>query len=96
MKKVRVEVTQVRGAGCDHGLQQGDVFYLEDDGCDICMWAATAIFPMVQVLKYGGSFPFGDDPYSAVACCQGPVNTVVFKMAVEGEATPAQRTEKEK
>jgi uncharacterized repeat protein (TIGR04076 family) len=70
--------------------------YLEDNKCDICMWATAAIFPVVQVLKYGGCFPFGDDPRSAVACCPDPVNTVVFKMAVEGESTPAQRTEKEK
>lgn len=96
MKKVRIEVTEVRGKGCDYGLKQGDVFYLEDDRCDICMWAATAIFPMVQVLKYGGSFPFGDDPYSAVACCPDPVNTVVFKMAVEGETELPQHAKKEK
>ena len=88
MKKVRIEVAETRGKGCDYGLEEGDVFYIDDNNCDICMWAATSIFPMVQVLKYGGEFPWGDDPHTVTACCPDPVNTVVFRISVEGEQEP--------
>jgi len=85
IKKVKIEVIEVRGKGCDYGLEVGDVFIIDENYCNICMWAATAIFPLVQILKYGGSFPESEDPYSCVACCPDAYDTVVFRMSVDGE-----------
>jgi len=87
-KKVKIEVIEVRGKGCDYGLEVGDVIYIDDNHCNICMWAATSIFPLVQILKYGGEFPWNDDPHVCIACCPDPVDTVVFRMSVEGEQEP--------
>jgi len=87
-KKVKIEVIEVRGKGCDYGLEVGDICRVDDNYCNICMYAATAIFPLVQALKYGGEFSFEEDPHSVVACCPDPVNTVVFRMSVEGDQEP--------
>ena len=85
LNKVKIEVIEVRGRGCDYGMEVGDVFYIDENHCNICMWAATSIFPLVQVLKYGGHFRGTDEPYTCIACCPDAVNTVVFKMSLDGE-----------
>ena len=86
MKKMIVEVIETRGKGCGQGLKVGDVFQMEETHCEFCSWAHTAIFPFVQVLKYGGTFPWEKNPNEAIACCPDANDTVVFKItAVEEE-----------
>ena len=88
-KKVKIEVIEVRGKGCDYGLEVGDICRVDDNFCNICMYAATSIFPLVQALKFGGEFVNEEDPYSVTACCPDPVNTVVFRISViEGDQEP--------
>ncbi|MDD5658733.1 MAG: TIGR04076 family protein [Actinomycetota bacterium] len=83
VKNTTVEVIEVRGSGCAQGLKVGDIFNMEETHCDFCSWAHTAIFPFVQTLKYGGSFPWENEDGTAIACCPDAYNTVVFKITAK-------------
>jgi uncharacterized repeat protein (TIGR04076 family) len=38
------------------------------------------LFPFAQVLLYGGSFPWEQDPNKATIACPDPENAVVFEL----------------
>jgi uncharacterized repeat protein (TIGR04076 family) len=46
----------------------------------LCSWAFHAIFPFAEVLQFGGSFPWEQDPDKAVVACPDADNPVVFEL----------------
>ncbi len=82
--KIMIEVIEIRGHGCDQGFKLGDVFELKEHTHSFCSLAYNSIYPVAQVLRYGGRFPWEQDKCVEIMGCPDPYNTVVFKItAVE-------------
>ncbi|MEW6034402.1 MAG: TIGR04076 family protein [Chloroflexota bacterium] len=66
---------------CANGHGVGDEFVLGDKTPEgLCSWAFAAIFPFVNVLQFGGAFPWGEDPDRTTVACPDPDNPVVFEV----------------
>ncbi len=85
-KKIMLEVIEARGNGCDQGLKLGDKFELEENHHNFCSAAYSMIYPIAQVMRYGGRFPWEEEKDVQILGCPDPYNTIVFKLtAVEVE-----------
>jgi uncharacterized repeat protein (TIGR04076 family) len=47
---------------------------------NLCSWAFYSLFPCAEVLQFGGSFPWEEDPNKATVVCPDPANPVVFEL----------------
>lgn len=80
---VKIEIVEIQGTGkCSIGHVVGDVWNVTSDvvPAGMCGWAYAAMLPSLQVLRYGGSFPW-EAAGEAVVCCPDPANPVVFKLS---------------
>jgi uncharacterized repeat protein (TIGR04076 family) len=77
-----IEVTVVSQKGtCGAGHKVGDrwvVGHTTPGG--ICLSAYPALQPTIDVLKYGGAFPWDKDPDVSQAVCPDSANPVVFQL----------------
>lgn len=86
MEEYRIlgKIVEIRGTGkCSYGHQVGEVFELKEVGSSICQWAMASIFPFFTVLKFGGRFPWSQDPDCLRVACPDPDNVVVFELRRE-------------
>ena len=67
---------------CAAGHKEGDewVMGLHTSEKPICLPALNAIFSHQKVLRYGGSFQYQKDPYSATVPCPDAANPVIFRL----------------
>ena len=66
---------------CAAGHRAGDEFVIgQKTPPNLCSWAFYALFPFAQVLQFGGSFPWEQDPNKATVACPDPANPVVFEL----------------
>jgi len=73
-----------REGECSAGHEVGDEFVIDQKTvAGMCSWAFQTIFPFAQVLQFGGSFPWEDDPDRATVACPDPANPVVFELRRE-------------
>ncbi|MEE8597935.1 MAG: TIGR04076 family protein [Dehalococcoidales bacterium] len=80
MYDVIVRVISQKGT-CAAGNKVGDEFVIGQKTLPaFCSWAFHALFPFAQVLQFGGSFPWEDDPNRATVACPDPGNPVVFEL----------------
>jgi len=82
--KVGIKVISQEGI-CLGKLKVGDEWVMKGRGDDwkvpsICMFAMSAILPHVQLLMYGGSFPWEPDSDVVIAACPDTRNPVVFEL----------------
>lgn len=81
--EVEIKVKEILGKGvCALGIEPGDKWIARDDKVpnNICSWAFSIIFPMLQVLRYGGEFPWEENKDKTTLCCIDPANPVVFEL----------------
>ena len=74
---MRVRITLVEQKGehpCHRGHQVGDSFDFDEDRGRLCPLAMHVLFPMVDILRYGGSL--GSDRF----CCPDVDTINVFKV----------------
>jgi uncharacterized repeat protein (TIGR04076 family) len=58
---------------CHSGHKVGDEWLWDEKAPGGMCWAAySSIFPFALVLKYGGQFPWQDDPDTVTASCPDP------------------------
>ena len=82
------KIVEIRGKGiCSYGHKTGETFELTERGSSICQWALNSIFPFFTVLKFGGKFPWCDDPNRLQVACPDPDNVVVFELWREKNKT---------
>lgn len=78
---MRIKITLVEQKGespCHRGHRIGDSFDFDEERGKICPLAMHALFPMVDILRYGGTLP------SDRFCCPDVDTINVFKIeAVE-------------
>jgi uncharacterized repeat protein (TIGR04076 family) len=59
----------------------GDEFDITDKTPPgVCSWAFYTLFPFAEVLQFGGSFPWEEDPDKTTVACPDPGNPVVFEL----------------
>lgn len=80
---VEIEVVEIGGTGaCSAGLQVGDRWTVDSPfvPAGMCMWAWSAIMPLLTPLRFGGALPWEAQQGSARVCCLDPDNPVVFRL----------------
>ena len=81
MNDVIARVISQKGT-CEAGHRAGDEFVIgQKTPTNMCSWAFYTLFPFAQVLQFGGSFPWEDDPNKAIVACPDPANPVVFELS---------------
>lgn len=66
---------------CVAGHRVGDEFVIgQKTPPGMCSWAFYCLFPFAEVLQFGGSFPWEDDPDKATVACPDLANPVVFEL----------------
>lgn len=80
MPDVIAKIISQKGA-CSAGHRLGDEFVIgQKTPPNLCSWAFYTLFPFAQVLQFGGSFPWEQDPNKTTVACPDPANPVVFEL----------------
>jgi uncharacterized repeat protein (TIGR04076 family) len=80
MTDVIARVISQKGT-CATGHKVGDEFVVgEKTPSGICSWAFYMLFPFAEVLQFGGSFPWEEDPDKTTVVCPDHGNPVVFEL----------------
>ena len=80
MSKIIVKVISQKGT-CEAGHKINDEFVIEQQTPpNLCSWAFHVLFPFAEVLQFGGSFPWEEDPDKVTIACPDPTNPVVFEL----------------
>jgi len=80
MSDIIARVISQKG-NCAAGHKVGDEFVIGDNiQPGLCSWALVPLFPFAGILKFGGSFPWGEDPKKITVACPDPNNPVVFEL----------------
>jgi uncharacterized repeat protein (TIGR04076 family) len=80
MSDVIAKVISQKGT-CEAGHRVGDEFVIgEKTPPGLCSWAFHTLFPFAEVLRFGGSFPWEEDPNKATVACPDPANPVIFEL----------------
>ena len=78
--KVSIKVISQKGT-CALEHKVGDQWVTEGKTpAGICLSAFDALFPRLQVLMFGGAFPWEEDPDKATVACPDATNPVVFEL----------------
>ena len=77
-----VEITVVSQKGtCGAGHKVGDKWIVKDHTPGgICLSVYPHMHSYIDILKYGGTFPWSEDPDVSGAVCPDPQNPVVFEL----------------
>lgn len=79
--KIEITIKEILGNGtCPLGHEVGETFNWPDDTGKMCPHAVYVVYPAVDVLRFGGVFPWEDDPDMTRICCPDPNNPVVFEI----------------
>jgi uncharacterized repeat protein (TIGR04076 family) len=77
-----IEITVVSQKGtCGAGHKVGDKWIISNSTpAGICLSAFPRMQSSIDVLKYGGTFPWTKDPDISESICPDPGNPVVFRL----------------
>lgn len=80
MYRIIARVISQKGT-CEAGHAIGDEFEMgETTPAGMCSLAFHTLFPFAEVLRYGGVFPWEEDPDKAIVACPDSANQVVFEL----------------
>ena len=88
MKKpqITIELVDRKGKyGCHHGHKEGDIFYFDENRGTLCPMAMHALFPYIDILRYGGTIPPGREHGDIRVCCPDPDVINVFRISVKNK-----------
>jgi uncharacterized repeat protein (TIGR04076 family) len=78
--KVKAKVISQEGT-CAIGHEVGDEFLIgETTPQGICLGAFESLFSSVRTLMFGGTFPWSEDPDTAIVACPDAANPLVFEL----------------
>ena len=79
--KIKITIKNILGKGiCPLGHEVGETFSWPDDTGKMCPHAVYVVYPAVDVMRFGGTFPWEEDPDAVRVCCPDPNNPVVFEI----------------
>lgn len=77
---VRITIESVKGK-CPLGNTPGTVFLVKrTTPAGMCLGAFNALLPAIQVMRFGGVFPWEPDPDVAYIGCPDHINQVVYRL----------------
>jgi uncharacterized repeat protein (TIGR04076 family) len=78
MDKVKITVKSIKGE-CQAGHCPGQEYILDNFKLsgNLCPDAFNSLWPYIQVLRFGGKYPWGDEDGVSIAC-PDPDNLAVF------------------
>jgi uncharacterized repeat protein (TIGR04076 family) len=77
-RKVKAEVMGLKGT-CNAGHKVGDTFDVSTHNtAGMCGWLFHAIFPMLNVMQFDGTYPWGTD--EAIVNCPDADNVLTIKL----------------
>ncbi|MFC1816366.1 TIGR04076 family protein [Thermodesulfobacteriota bacterium] len=77
---INVTVISQKGT-CVKDHKVGDEFFISNTTPDgICLSAFNSLFPSLQTLRFGGTFPWAKDPDTVTIACSDAENPVVFEL----------------
>jgi uncharacterized repeat protein (TIGR04076 family) len=80
MSNVIAKVISRKGS-CDAQHKIGDEFVIgEQTPSGLCSHAFHSLFPCAEVLRFGGSLLWEQDPNKTTVACPDPENAVVFEL----------------
>ena len=82
MKRPKIKITLIERKGkipCHHGHKPGDSFDFDTERGKLCPMAMHAVFPYVDILRYGGEVA-GETEGTARVCCPDPDTLNIFKI----------------
>ena len=80
MTEIIARVVSQKGT-CDAGHKVGDEFVFGQTlPAGLCSWAFGGLFPLAEILDFGGTLPWETDPDRAMCACPDPANPVVFEL----------------
>jgi len=83
--KIRIKLLR-NDKTCNQGLKPGTEWvYDKTPPQGLCNFAFSSLFPFIEVLKYGGSFPWEPDPNVCTQCCPDHLVNNVFEIRREPE-----------
>ncbi len=85
-RKVRLKVIEVKAESgrCPNGHRVGDEYVVgAHTAKGICVGAFSACLPYLTTLRWGGAFPWEDDPNGLTLGCPDCENQVVWRLEVE-------------
>ncbi len=78
--KIKITIESVAGR-CPLGNKPGKEFLIDKTSPEgLCLSAFNSMNPAIQVLRFGGSFPWEKNPDIAYICCPDHINQTVFKL----------------
>ncbi|MEW5919922.1 MAG: TIGR04076 family protein [Bacillota bacterium] len=78
--KITGRITEVKGE-CSWGHKAGDCFALSCyDTANLCGFFYHDIFPVIKLLQFGGSYPWGDDKDRVEVECCDRLNAVKMEL----------------
>lgn len=81
-QRIVIRVVEIQGRGeCHFGHKVGDCWEYPADVNKMCGMLLHIIYPDIRVLRFGGSFPWDEDPDRHYLCCPDPNNPVVVEIA---------------
>ena len=90
MKKPEIQITLIdrKGSvGCHRGHNIGDTWDYDTEGGKLCPMAMHTLFPMIDILRYGGTLPLsreGDIRF----CCPAADVINIFRLEVKQQKPP--------
>lgn len=77
--RIYIELVEHKGNyGCHRGHKEGDVFDFDEDRGKLCSMAMHALFPYIDILRYGGMVPSSREHGDIRVCCPDPDVINVF------------------
>lgn len=79
--KIKITLVDKKENGkCHYNHKIGDTFDFDKDRGKLCPMAMHVAFPFVDILRYGGNVPGGEDENSCKFCCPDTDIINVFKI----------------
>jgi uncharacterized repeat protein (TIGR04076 family) len=77
-----IEISVISQKGqCSTGHKVGDHWIIRDTTpAGICLSAYPLMERAIEVMKYGGAYPWSKDPNIDITVCPDPQNPVVFQL----------------
>lgn len=90
-RRPRIKITikeQIGPKPCHRAHKVGQVYDFDTERGKLCPMALHVLFPAIDILRYGGSFPWSSNPGKGEFACPDPKTLLVFEIERAEEREP--------
>ena len=89
--RIYIELVEHKGNyGCHRGHKEGDAFDFDENRGKLCPMAMHALFPYIDILRYGGTLPGMKGNRFRVACPDAEVINI-FEIEMRTNPSPQKK-----